>query len=65
MDLPITQAELDRAVTAATGDSGKTIRQRGFVILTPSPTGEATAHLVIAPLAFRIMGVERHPNNFW
>jgi hypothetical protein len=36
-DLPMTQAELDRAVAAATGESVNTISQRGFVLLTPSP----------------------------
>ena len=33
----MTQAELDRAVAAATGESVNTISQRGFVLLTPSP----------------------------
>lgn len=33
----MTQAELDRAVAAATGESVKTIKQRGFVLLIPSP----------------------------
>ncbi len=33
----MTQAELDRAVAAKTGESVDTISQRGFVLLTPSP----------------------------
>jgi hypothetical protein len=33
----MTQAELDRAVADATGESLETVRLRGFVMLTPSP----------------------------
>lgn len=33
----MTQADLDRAVAAATGESIQTISERGFVLLTPSP----------------------------
>jgi hypothetical protein len=34
----MTQADLDRAVAAATGESVNTISRRGFVLLTPTPT---------------------------
>jgi len=33
----MTQAELDRAVAEATGESIQTIGRRGFVLLTPTP----------------------------
>jgi hypothetical protein len=33
----MTQAELDRAVAEATGESVHTISRRGFVLLTPDP----------------------------
>ena len=34
----MTQADLDRAVAVATGESVNTISRRGFVLLTPAPT---------------------------
>ena len=36
--LAMTQAELDRAVAEATGETVQTITNRGFSILTPMPT---------------------------